>query len=48
MMPPTPAPEQNREKTSDTAPSKIAETAGEKPPVPQPCEVVSLDSFRKK
>jgi uncharacterized protein len=48
MMPPTPAPEQNHEKTADTAPSKIAETAGEKPPVPQPGEVVSLDSFRKK
>ena len=48
MMPPVPAPEQNREKTTETAPAKIAETAGEKPPVPQPGEVVSLDSFRKK
>jgi hypothetical protein len=48
MMPPTPAPEQNRERTSETAPSKIAETAGEKPATPQAGEVVSLDSFRKK
>jgi hypothetical protein len=48
MMPPVPAPEQNREKTADTAPAKIAETAGEKPHAPQAGEVVSLDSFRKK
>ena len=48
MMPPVPAPEQNSEKTADTPPAKIAETAGEPPPTPQAGEVVSLDSFRKK
>jgi hypothetical protein len=46
MTPPLPAPEQNREKTSEA--TKIPEPAGEKPTAPQAGEVVSLDSFRKK
>jgi hypothetical protein len=48
MTPPLPAPEQNREKTSEPATLKTLEPAGEKAPAPQAGEVVSLDSFRKK
>ena len=48
MMPPLPAAEQNREKTSEPAPPKGVEPAVEKPAAPQAGEVVSLDSFRKK
>jgi hypothetical protein len=48
MLPPMPAPEQNREKTPEPSPAKGAETTGEKPSAAQPGEVVSLDSFRKK
>jgi uncharacterized protein len=49
MTPPLPAPEQNREKTSDVVPAKIPEPAAEKQgSAPQAGEVVSLDSFRKK
>src|SRR5215831_12794818 len=48
MTPPLPAPEQNREKTSDVVPAKTPEPAAEKSGAPQAGEVVSLDSFRKK
>ena len=48
IQPPLPAPEQNREQPPEMVSAKPAETAAEKPQVPQPGEVVSLDSFRKK